>query len=443
MSDLRDRYIRNLNILRKSVDLNRVGSTFQFFVLSIVLIEVIVVLFSREFSGPDGSSSSFYSSIIFNFRWIDIVLLTTSIYILLLIVCFKGRKIWKAMGSSLRFPIFLFGVSIAISFVYGLTHGGKNLFYEWRAIALGMLVGTVFRAFLSQWYLYIMAYSVFLAISVHSFFLVVKWAWLGGVPPFNGPVFDGPTLSNAVAAFAIGTALFLSGSKDKLIRNITYMFMFINVLLVISALRRTYWMELFLVTVVIFLLWRSKRIKFYLFSMLVALVVLGVSVEDLVEKSKMRVFSMAYFFDTANHYASTNIDHLNDVLDAILQIHNSPIFGIGLGTVYQTTFATWKTESWGVHNGPLHVWLRFGLLGLLAYLWFHFRVVRFLWTYRQLVLTRALLAYWVAIFIPPLFFSPWPYGALQNTLLLGILFALVDAEITYWKKTNACYSYHS
>ena len=55
--------------------------------------------------------------------------------------------------------------------------------------------------------------------------------------------------------------------------------------------------------------------------------------------------------------------------------------GIGLGTSYPTWHIRhWKPESVMVHNAVLHVWLKYGLAGLLCYLWFHVALLR--WLYR-------------------------------------------------------------
>ena len=57
--------------------------------------------------------------------------------------------------------------------------------------------------------------------------------------------------------------------------------------------------------------------------------------------------------------------------------------GIGLGRSFATLrIQDWKEESVMVHNAPLHVWLKYGLLGLACYVWFHLAMFR--WLYRRL-----------------------------------------------------------
>ena len=83
-----------------------------------------------------------------------------------------------------------------------------------------------------------------------------------------------------------------------------------------------------------------------------------------------------------NEFNADNSDHLLDLADAWDQVRQSPVMGIGLGTSYPTwRIKNWKTESVMVHNAPLHVWLKYGLAGLVCYLWFHLALLR--WLYRR------------------------------------------------------------
>ena len=116
----------------------------------------------------------------------------------------------------------------------------------------------------------------------------------------------------------------------------------------------------------------------------------------------------------------------------------SPILGLGQGKPYRTTrILDWKTESWMVHNAPLHVWIRYGLLGLLAYFWWHAAYFQYLNRLRvrwRLIhdgdgrstsaLLVATLAWSVGLFVIGLFFSEWSYTSLQRMVLIGTLWGL-------------------
>jgi len=133
-------------------------------------------------------------------------------------------------------------------------------------------------------------------------------------------------------------------------------------------------------------------------------------------------------------FSADNTDHLYDLMDAWSEVRQSPVMGIGLGTSYRTWhLKNWKTDSVMVHNAPLHVWLKYGLAGLLCYLWFHLALLR--WLYRQTkrpaapsrAFVSAAFAYVTAQFVVTLGFAPWPYSEVQLTTLMSFILAAVTA----------------
>jgi len=141
------------------------------------------------------------------------------------------------------------------------------------------------------------------------------------------------------------------------------------------------------------------------------------------------------------------------VLDAWEQVHQRPLLGIGLGRSFQTTrIQEWKEESVMVHNAPLHVWLKYGLLGLVCYVWFHAAMFRGLWQRLQAHNSKArarftyqpesgpvetmpfhqsshaflvaALCYLAAQFVVSLGFTPWPYSSLQSATLIAFILAV-------------------
>jgi hypothetical protein len=104
-----------------------------------------------------------------------------------------------------------------------------------------------------------------------------------------------------------------------------------------------------------------------------------------------------------------------------------------------------------VHNAPLHVWLKYGLLGMLCYVWFHAAVFQALWA--RLKADRfgararfsprhigsaetvpfqqsahafgyATLVFLASQFVVSLGFMPWPYSSLQSTTLIAFVLAV-------------------
>ena len=71
-----------------------------------------------------------------------------------------------------------------------------------------------------------------------------------------------------------------------------------------------------------------------------------------------------------------------------------------------------------VHNATLHVWLKYGLAGLVFYLWFHWALFRWMRKrsqrspYSNAAFPAAALAYLLAQFATSLSFAPWPSSEL-------------------------------
>jgi len=108
-----------------------------------------------------------------------------------------------------------------------------------------------------------------------------------------------------------------------------------------------------------------------------------------------------------------------------------------VGVPYETVrILAWKTESWGVHNAIMHVWLLYGLFGLLTYLWLHFRLFGWLKFQSQNQIgmlgafTQVTFAFVVAQFLMTLGFAPWPYGSMQNVIVTSFLFGSIFGTIS-------------
>ena len=91
-----------------------------------------------------------------------------------------------------------------------------------------------------------------------------------------------------------------------------------------------------------------------------------------------------------------------------------------------------------VHNAPLHVWLKYGLLGLACYTWFHLALFRWLYRHRALptanqVWPSAALVYLAAQFAVSLGFAPWPYSSLQAATLISFVLAVAITGTTQCK----------
>jgi O-antigen ligase len=194
---------------------------------------------------------------------------------------------------------------------------------------------------------------------------------------------------------------------------------------VLLCFRRTYWGELAVGTCILLLLQKRNRIRnVVLLVGMVALaaVILGASFSSRIQSIDVTRGDGEFSADNANH--------VYDLMDAWYQVRQSPLMGIGVGTSYSTWhIRNWKTESVMVHNAPLHVWLKYGITGLICYLWFHIALLRWLYRRSQAATSRdtaflgAAFAYLAAQFAMTLGFAPWPYSELQLTTLISFILA--------------------
>ena len=94
-----------------------------------------------------------------------------------------------------------FLAAIALAMIYGWMQGGTNLFFDWRALALGVGLYVVFATWVqtpeeARWAIHLFAGYMALRIG-----LIYAAFFSGGGDIIVGiriPVFDGPTLSAIV-----------------------------------------------------------------------------------------------------------------------------------------------------------------------------------------------------------------------------------------------------
>ena len=188
------------------------------------------------------------------------------------------------------------------------------------------------------------------------------------------PVFDGPTLSAIVftAVFALCLSDAPGSRGGALIWSIWSAAAYVLVLL---CFRRTFWTQLGVATLLLLMLKTRRRVRKLMLATLAVVIVATALGPAFYE----RMQSMDFTQDESE-FSQGNPDHVGEILDAWEQLKQDPVLGIGLGTSFQTVrIQGWKEESVMVHNAPLHVWLKYGLLGLVCYLWFHAALLRWLW----------------------------------------------------------------
>lgn len=396
-----------------------------------VFFAIFSLIWAKEFL-EDGVPSAIYGQVAGEFRWVDLALLGLAWLAMTAQIATRRARLPR-LPAGLKASGAAFLLAIGLSMVRGAGRGGANLFYDWRNLALGALfcivVFNLLKDDLGQIKRVCLAFVG--VVTVRALYLLIVF-FLGGSPSDvfgqRTPVFDGTALTAAVGMAVTATVAGLVWRSGRMARYALLFGGAANVLLVILAFRRSFWADLAIASGLSMLLLKRGRV-----SLLLALTLLGVAgYLQLGSAAQERLRSMDPR-QTVGRFTATNAFHVNDLLDAWDVVKKNPVWGIGLGTTYQTNrIGDYKTESTGVHNGPLQVWLKFGLLGLIAYFAFH--VTLFRWLYRlvkkmpdnsfQRGWMIGTLAFFVAIQAVSLTFAPWPYGALAPNLVFATLLAV-------------------
>lgn len=393
-----------------------------------VIFCLLSLVFVAEYqqSGSTATKSIFYMVVGGGFRIIDVIVLCLALVHGFAVGC--SRKSPRMFPRNLTLLISVFCVAIVVSMVYGTERGGQNLFFDWRAIALGIAFYLIYRFWtrnVSDARAAVIAFALVVSLHIGSVFysyLAGQGASLLGI---RIPLFDGPSISAFVFAALLGLAMF-SGDSPSRHRWLWLTLSAGAMLLVALCFRRTYWAELVVGVGMLAFNARGRRLRTFalpLCMVVVAFAAMGTSFTD-------RLSSIDFTRDDVP-YSEDNSDHVGDVLDAWAQVRAAPLMGIGLGTSYPTWhIRNWKEESVMVHNAPLHVWLKYGLLGLVLYLAYHLVLLRCLCKHAKTsppqhrAAINAVFAYLAAQFIVSLGFTPWPYSAVQSTNLIAFLLAV-------------------
>lgn len=385
------------------------------------------VIFLPEFvRGGNGDVGSFvYAKAIAGFRFVDLGILALVLLHLVAVAC--SRQPILHFPRALVWPGAAFLFCIATGVGYGYLRGGTNFFFDWRALALGIGLYFVWAFWIrtpADTRSVVTLFGVYMAVRI-AILLALYVAGHGdtllGIPI---PTFDGPALSAIVftALLAFRYRETCGKSADKLLWAGLAAAAYLIVLL---CFRRTYWGEIAIGTALLLLLRRDHRLRnLALLAAMFCLAAMTLGKPFAARIQSLDVMQMD------GEFSADNSDHVHDLLDAWDQVRLSPLMGIGVGTAYPTwRIRNWKNESVMVHNAPIHVWLKYGAVGLVCYLWFHIALLR--WLYRRSkylagrdsAFLQVAFAYLSAQFAMTLSFAPWPYSELQLTTLMSFIAA--------------------
>lgn len=393
------------------------------------------LLFVLEYNAFDLQPNVLYRTEVgAGFRLIDIIVVGLAG---LQVVLARGARLSLRFPTTLAVPLSLAAIAWAISVAYGILTGGTQILYDWRSIVLGVVVSLIVGVGVRDRRDADVVLDVLLIVSGgFSMYVLAEFAVGGGVRTIATgriPLWDQHSLAILNFSSVLAVARWLTRAPRRGLALVCSAPCFLVVLL---ASRRNNWGELLVGVALLLLLEGGMRRRVQAFGLLAAFLTIVVAV-----LGPSRLVSRVRSMDptaSGTPEAATNSGHVGDVLDAWDVIKASPILGLGQGKPYRTSrIIDWKTESWMVHNAPLHVWLRYGLLGLLAYFWWHVAYFRYLDRLRRRwrvvraddarstsALFLATLCWSVGLFVIGLFFSEWSYTSLQRMILIGTLWGL-------------------
>ncbi len=395
---------------------------------AVVLCALLALIFVAEYEQAEvtAAKSVLYSPVAGGFRLIDVLVLCVAIAHAFALGC--SRKRMQGFPRQLTLLLVAFGAAIAISLAYGMERGGQNFFFDWRAMALGVAFYVIYRFWIqstSDARAAIVIFGAVAAIRIVWLFFAYARGQGSSLLGMRIPLFDGPSIS--ALAFAAILGISLSGGDAPRRQRWVWLTLGAGAMLLVGiCFRRTYWAELVIGIALLALTTRGLWLRIAALSVCItaiAFAAMGTSLAD-------RLSSFDFTRDDVP-YSEDNSDHVGDLLDAWAEVRAAPVMGIGLGHAYPTwRIRNWKEESVMVHNAPLHVWLKYGLLGLFLYLTYHVSLFRCLGLQvkrsppRHRPLVSAVLAYLTAQFIVSLGFTPWPYSAVQSTNVIAFLLAV-------------------
>ncbi len=343
-----------------------------------------------------------------------------------LVASLRELRLWRWLVAG--------WLALIISLAVAIVTAAPNPFADWRNLVLtGVIAALAGRWLASQRWRdraltdLAIGYGLVSAIHLAGFFLGSGTAVFG----IRTPTFYGPLLYMAVFSSIVLVLTWVTWARHPVspIYGMAVRFgALASTLLVLLSFRRSFWLAwaLGMVGVVFFMLrarWSNPK---GLFS-LGAVMMVGLTVSFVSLGTENVATRMESFLPGAdNRFAATNDDHVNDMIDAWNVITVEPLLGYGIGRPYPTELiAEWKTDSFEVHNSVLHVWLKYGLLGMVAYLGFHLGWIRRLWGTLGLqgavVPSLAGLAIFLASEFVATLIGTWPYGSTHLSVFHGVL----------------------
>jgi O-antigen ligase len=336
------------------------------------------------------------------------------------------------MSQRMAWLIGLGATAILIGVATGIYHDTQSPFGDWRNLATGLLFAfglwsTVVRTDRDCFRFA----QIFVAImAAYGADQLLQYASGGGEIAFYGrtTVGDHATLEFMVAAVGISMAML----RLRRTRLLWWAGIAIGTSVVALAFRRYAWVELAVVFAAFVLLSGASRRRYLLAITGVAavcVVTVGLTWSSLDWGGRLASIDPS-LTRAQNVYATTNQGHINDILDGLDEVRAHPVAGLGVGVLYHgSRTAQWKGDAGMVHNAPIEVWIKFGLLGLGVFLATYVILFRDIWRRRNRGRICDVLAFGAGAFLLGNFVIiatvySWPFGAWEKGILIFAVIAM-------------------
>lgn len=337
-----------------------------------------------------------------------------------------------AISTRMAWLLGLGITAVLMGIAAGIYHETQSPFGDWRDLALGVLYAfalwsTVLR---TDRDCYRFAQIFVVILTAYGVWQLAEYAGGGGEIAFYGrtTVGDHATLEFMVAAVGVSMAM-LRTNRSRFLWSAGIL---VGTSVVVLAFRRYAWVELATVFAA-FVLFSGANRRRYLVSIgglaLACLLTVGLTWSSLDWGSRLASLDPTQT-RSDNIYATTNQGHINDILDGFDQVKAHPIAGLGVGVLYHgARTALWKGDAGMVHNAPVEVWIKFGLLGLGVFLAVYVILFRDIWRRRNRGRVCDLLAFGGGAFllgnalVIATVYS-WPFGAPEKAILIFTLIAM-------------------
>lgn len=352
--------------------------------LELLFISIIILFSSDGFVNEYTKSSNIYSK---DFSIIEIyMILLIFIYIIYMYINNIRISIKNICFKNLSM-IFIVFYGIAVSFFYSTKINiSMSLGYPYRLYILSFIMAF----FMIQIprdinNLKNMKFIMILVLCIKDIIGLFKYFFYDGyIFGFLGKVVFPFTdvLSNNVIMFGYCFLMLMIKKRIKKQTKIFYFFAcLLSIIVIMYSLKRTS-MGLLIVCILFVILISNLRKKLIaIFFTIILFISTGVYIINDTNPNDNIILIRISSLNFMNNKESNNVlladnGHLDDTLDAIDNIKKNPIFGRGIYTDADRIRVIWQSNTNFFHNGFLMTWNQDGIIGLIIYLLFFYRIIK-------------------------------------------------------------------